>query len=232
MNSEWVRLHRAALVALAAHLIAGVAMVLLLRQGLETTPDLAARIGYIGHSSGRWIAGWLPWNMAALSFLYLGYRISRAHGRHDGHGLLSFGVLLIAGAVAADLAAEVIEMGVLPDLARGALTPGGATNISLFLAFHRLAVLLTGYVANTLYAVTLLFFALGTRRGHARWIWLAGLGAGVAALGLSATSLANSARGMLWTNAMLVPLLLIWMIGVARTADRHAAREVQHGSMD
>jgi hypothetical protein len=90
--------------------------------------------------------------------------------------------------------------------------------VEVFLIVHRLAVLLSGYLANGLYSLSVLILAWATRRAYPVWVWLAGVGTGCAGFMLSVAALKDSAAGMFWTNVLLVPLLLLWLAGVARFA--------------
>ena len=204
-------------------------MALILRQGLETNPDLEARLMFLVGHRPLWIGGWLTWNAAALSILYFYAAFAWAHAT-DGTTpttSLTFAVILSAVGVATDLAAEAIEMGVLPGLARQALTEaaqGAAQTMaaSTFLVLHRSAVVLTGYLANGLYTLSALLLTCSTCRAYPRWVWMAGLGVGILGLALSGASLVNSVAGMFWANVLLVPCIVLWQVGVAITAAKRA----------
>ena len=195
-------LRRAAWVAFAAHLLAGTALALILRHGLETNPDLAGRMRFLAEHRTLWISGWLTWNVAALSMLWFSVSFAEAHGG------LRIAVALVSAAVAADLGAEAIEMGVLPSLSVS----------SEFLTWHRVCVMLTGYLANGLYTFASILLAWKARREYPGWV--SALAVGVALFGtlLSASALAGSTKGLFWSNAGLMPCLLGWMVGVALTA--------------
>ena len=121
-------------------------------------------------------------------------------------------MLLAAAAIAPDLAAEAIEMGVLPAIAERAMQTNEA--IGLFMSFHRTAVMMSGYVANGLYSISALILAWTARRAYPAWVSAAGLATGCFGIALSAAALADSAAGMFWTNVLLVPCLLLWLAGV------------------
>jgi hypothetical protein len=84
-----------------------------------------------------------------------------------------------------------------------------------FLTLHRLAVMLSGYLANGLYSVTAMILAWTARRAYPTWISLTGVAVGVFGIALSAAALLDSAAGMFWTNVLLVPALLLWLVAVA-----------------
>jgi len=122
------------------------------------------------------------------------------------HQLGRLAVLLAAAGIAADLSGQAIEIGVLPGL---------AARVDFFTAFHRTAVMMSGYVANGMYSLSAFVLAWSTRRSYPVWVSSAGIVTGCFGLGLSTAALIDSASGMLWTNVFLVPCLLLWLAGVA-----------------
>jgi hypothetical protein len=208
--SAWQRLGRAATVALLVHLAAGVSMLLILRNGLETNPDLSSRLRFVADHKLLWIAGWVPWNLAALSIVVYFYSFTAAHKRSE---LLRVALIFGAVGMVTDLAAESIEMGVIPDLAAG-----GLTDVQSFLTVHRIAVMLTGFTANGLYSLASLLMAWATRSHYPAWVTISGMTVGIVGFALSAAALFDSTEGMFWTNAILIPSLLAWMAGVALDA--------------
>ena len=232
-GDRWRRLSLAAWLAMATHLAAGLATAFILKPGLETNPDLSDRLRYIVENELLWIAGWLVWNVAALSILYFYACFVAAHDAGKAGSLvLRIALLLSVAGIVPDLTAEAIEMGLLPQLARGALaastsdaSPGQA---ALFLALHRGAVMATGYVANGLYSLAALALVWTTRPAYPRWIVLAGLVVAASGLFLSGAVLADSVTGMVGAHFVLVPALLLWQAGVAIDAARRA-REAAAG---
>jgi hypothetical protein len=124
--------------------------------------------------------------------------------------------------MAADLASEAIEMGVLPglarqvlaELARGVQQP---TELPIFLTFHRTAVMLTGYLANGLYTLAVILCVWSTQKIYPAWVSVAGIGVGGAGLTLSKATLLLSVNEMMWANVVLVPCIMAWLLGVALT---------------
>jgi hypothetical protein len=210
------RLSRAAWLAFAVHLLAGLAMALILRHGLETNADLAGRLGFIAQHRFWWTAGWLTWTVAAATILILYARFGAAHRSHGvSPASLRTAVLLTIAAVAADWTAQAVEIVVLPGLARPADAAG-------FLAWHRGAVVLTGFLANGLYTISALLLVWASRHAYPRWIQAAGFGLVAGGSILSAAAWADSAAGMLFANVVLVPCLLVWLAGVATSASLQA----------
>jgi hypothetical protein len=170
VSGRWAVLARAAWVAVATHAAAGLAMLLVLRHGLETNPDLQSRLRFVAEQRAAWTLAWLVWNVAALSILYFCVVFSAAHSEGKALAPFGFAVCLCSAAVACDLAAESILMGVLPGL---------TTDGSAFLVWQRAAVVLTGYVANGLYTVAILTLLWLTRGAYASTVVAVGLLAAV-----------------------------------------------------
>jgi len=208
----WSRLSRAGWLAFAVHLLAGLAMALVLRRGLETNADLGDRLRFVGGSRLVWTAGWICWTVAALTILNFYARFAAAH-RSLGvsPAPLRTAVLLTVAAVAADWTAQAVEVLVLPGLA-------AAADAARFLAWHRTAVLLTGFLGNGLYTLSALLLVWASRSSYPRWIQIAGFGVVAGGAALSAAAWADSAAGMLRANVVLVPGLLLWLAGVAASA--------------
>jgi hypothetical protein len=202
------RLRRAALLALVLHLIAGVLMALVLRWGLETNPDFHSRLYFIVIHRTMWFVAWFSWTASALGILYFYMAFAAAHQQS-----IPFAVFLTIAAVAPDLSAQTIEIGILPSLASAVLQTG--TTPEVFLLMHRVAVLLSGYLANGLYSLTALMLTWSARHKYPGTVSLAGTLVGISGLVLSVATLADSATGMFWCNVVLVPAILLWLTGVA-----------------
>jgi hypothetical protein len=215
------RLRVAAVFALGLHLIAGVLMAVVLRWGLETNPDVHSRMAFIVTHRAMWFVAWFSWTAAALGILYFYTSFAAAH-----QPSISFAVLLSIAAIGPDLAAQAIEIGVLPSLAYRALQTDSAPE--LFLQLHRIAVLLSGYLANGLYSLTALMLTLSTRDKYPDIVSLLGMIVGISGLALSAAALADSAAGMFWCNVVLVPAILLWLAGIAVfSANREGTTKTQ-----
>jgi len=214
---NWARLCVAAWAAATTHLVAGVAMVCVLRNGLATNPDLMARLRFITEHPVSWTMAWLCWNGAALTILYFFVCLFRVNQSNDGW--LLFPVMLATAGVAADLTAEAIAMGVWPEVAVQGLR-AGTTATQQFEVLDRTVTMLTGYLANGLYALATILVVWPTRSDYPRAVWLAGLGVGGAGLALSIAALYGSVPALLWTNALLVPCIVFWQVGVGITAGK------------
>src|SRR5438093_32764 len=208
------RLRLAATVAFCIHGLAGMAMAVVLRHGLETNPDFQDRLSFLVNHRALWNFGWLTWTSAALAILYFYAAFASAHEAGEAsRPALRVAVLLTGAAIGPDLAAQAIEIGVLPVMADRIISAN--TGNDLFLAFHRTAVMMSGYVANGLYSLSALILAWWTRDAYPVWVCAAGLATACFGLMLSVAALMDSVAGMFWSNVLLVPSLLLWLAGVA-----------------
>jgi hypothetical protein len=223
----WLRLRFAAILALVIHLIAGLAMALILRLGLDTAPNLGQRLEFLANNQPLWVSAWITWNCAALSILCFFYCLARAHAGdiRTQTKLLNFAVLICVGAVAADLFAEVIEMKIIPEMARSILRAPDSkldTTVDDLLYLHRLATISTGYLGNGLYTISTALAVWATRFCYSRLTRLAGTCAVVGGIWLSVAALTDSVSGMVLSNILLMPSLLIWLATIAQRSAQRA----------
>jgi len=203
------QLRIASVLALVLHLIAGVGMALILAKGLGTNTDVEARLNFLVQHRTAWTFAWLTWTAAAVSILYFYLVLSSlASGP-----VVRLAVLLTASAIGPDLAGQVAQIGVLPDMAARALVH--ISDRDLFFLLDRIAVLMSGYLANGLYSLSAILLSWCTRTAFPARVWAAGLIVGVSGLMLSVAALQDSVRGMFCSNVVLVPFLLIWLAMVA-----------------
>ena len=188
----WFDLRNASWLSVFIHALAGLSLLTILSHGLQTNGDLKYRIEFIAHNASIWVGGWCIWNVAALSILYFFLCLSRAWESEDkdSHRLLKLSIFLATAAVAIDLSAEAIAVG------------------------------LTGYFANGLYTIATILACWSTRNCYPKVIVLFGLLVGISGLALSYFSLADSTSGLFWSNVVLVPSLLFWQAGIALASDR------------
>ena len=217
MNAEnGRRLSRAAWLALGVHVVAGAAMLLVLRRGLSTNPEIQDRMRFVAENAAAWRGAWATWNLAALSIVYFFLCFARFHASGEPvAGRCRAAAWMAAAAVVLDLSAEAVMMFALPVAAR-------AGDPASFVLLDRRAVLLTGFAANALYTLATVVAAVATRGSYPAWTSSAGALIGVVGALLSLSALAASVAGMFWTNAFLVPLLSVWLLGVALNARRRS----------
>ncbi|MCL4199118.1 MAG: hypothetical protein KJZ69_16640 [Phycisphaerales bacterium] len=212
----WRRASIAAWAALAAHLLAGLALLVVLRDGLDTNPDAASRLAYIAEHRAAWIGGWLTWHAASLSIVVFIVLIAAAARMGGQAALARVAVAFVIGAVAMDLAGQTLLIGFMPPAADPLIDP------AFILRVHRIAVLLSGYAGNGLYTLASLLTAAQLWRESNGLMRLAGLTIGVSGAALSVAALVGSAQGMYWSNAVLLPAILLWLGCVALLARRLA----------
>ena len=201
------RLRKAAILAFATHLAAGLSMAFVLRHGLEPT-GLQDRLRFLVDHRRLWTLAWLTWTAAGPAILYFYMVFAEANGLSA-----RFAVFLTVAALAPDLSAQAIEIGMLPHLA--AQAPATNELRQLFLTLHRAAIMLSGYLANGLYSATALLLTWDARRTYPVWISGCGFAVGMFGMGLSVATILDSANGMVWANAFLVPAILLWLAAVA-----------------
>ena len=186
--------------AVATHVVAMAAMLLLLREGLPPAAD-DVRIEYLVTHRAAWTCGWLAWQLAVLSLVAFYVVLARRF-----RGAWSFAALAFATAGAAiDIATQVRYIAILPNL-RG----------DAFALLDRELEAMTGHAANGLYTVAFVIFVLAGRRELPRFaLALAGpVAAGGFALAIGA--LQHNARVEIVSSAILFPLFVLWLIIVAR----------------
>ena len=189
----------AAYVAAVVNLAAGLVMLLALRHGIPAGErDLPARIAYVTEHTLTWRIGWLVWNLAAISLL--GFFVALAARWRDRAPILCvLALLCAAGGLAADLGAETILAAVSPGLEE-----------ETYAAVESVAIALTGYLGNGLYAVGgILLTWAGRRDLPPGLLWLAAT-VWTAALWLSVATLVSSAAGQFASAAVLMPLFVLW----------------------
>ena len=67
----WSRLRWAAVLSLAVHFAAGLAMAIVLRHGLETNPELSSRLRFVVEHNTAWTLAWLTWHAARVCIVDL-----------------------------------------------------------------------------------------------------------------------------------------------------------------
>jgi hypothetical protein len=189
----------AAYIAAAVNLAAGSVMLLTLRHGIPAgESDLSNRIDYVVQHTVTWRIGWLVWNLAAISLLGFFVALAAAWQRRAPI-LCGLALLCAAGGLAADLGAETILAVVSPDL-----------QTERYAVVESIAIALTGYLGNGLYAVGGILLTLAGRRElPPGLLWLAAA-VWAAALWLSVATLVSSTAGQFASAGVLMPLFVLW----------------------
>lgn len=199
----------AAYIAAAVNLAAGLVMLVAIRYGIPAgESDLSARIAYVGNHLLAWRLGWLVWNLAAISLLGF-FVVLAARWRERAPILCGLALLCAAAGLAADLGAETILVVVSPGL-RG----------ETYAVVESIAVALTGYLGNGLYAVGgILLTVAGRRDLPPMLLWLAAA-VWTVALWLSVATLVSSNAGQFASAAALMPLFVLWAALTGRWLSR------------
>jgi hypothetical protein len=209
-------LHHAAVLAFVTHAVAGALLGLVLRHGLASEPDPAARISFVSAHAWAWRLSWLAWSAAALAIFLLSVRLARAEFARTRVALVAAAPLLIACAVAADLSGQVQAIVLLPEHAQ-------AGEPARFASIERLVTLLSGVLANGLYTLGIVLLAWGARAWLPRWASLAAVVVGSSGAALSVSAGAGFVRGVFWSTAVLMTALLAWLWAVARATRARSA---------
>lgn len=235
----WMRLRNASVFSIVIHSCAALVMLFALREGLDTNTDFAARMRFLVDRRSEWTLAWMVWNAAAFSILYFYFCFVRAHHRwseslsdekppQQSYARISamhFALALSTAAVALDLGAESIQMGVLPDIAATYLQqdvqlPAAAAVKALFEAINRTSIMLTGCMANFLYTATATVLIIATRKRYGLITLISGALVSISGTWLSVACILNSVSNMFWTNAVLLPALVIWQLAIALDAQK------------
>jgi hypothetical protein len=138
--------------------------------------DLLLRAGWIAEYTLRWQGGWFFWFAVTLSFAWSFYALGRHLGGARPWRALAVGVALIAAAV--DLIGVIVNLTILPELARALTNPLAGSDPMLQVFFHSMesfAYALTNVAAFGLYSFAglLLLPAVFATPSYPRWLaWL------------------------------------------------------------
>lgn len=215
-SDRWPRrLRSTAWCALVIHFVAGVTMALILRNGLASGADINSRLAFLVSERLLWVLGWLPWNLAALSILYLCFCFSKAHEKDiESPFVLKYAVIICGAGVLFDLSAQAAAMVLLPQLAALALEQ--PQQLPKFDNVYRLVVLSSGAAGNGAYTLATVICAWVTRAMYPKWITWSALVVGVLGMGVSLACIVDSVFLQIVLNALLLPALFVWLIGIAR----------------
>lgn len=206
-------------IALVVHLLAGITMALILRHGLASGADIHTRLAFINSERPLWIAGWIPWNLAAVTILWLCFCFSEAHKQEVATPvILKYAVIICATGVLFDLSAQAAAMVLLPQLAALALEQ--PQHLTKFNDVYRTVVLSSGSAGNGAYTLATVMCAWVTRAVYAKWVTWSALVVGVLGISASLACLIDSVILQIVLNALLLPALFVWLIGIARHHNR------------
>jgi hypothetical protein len=183
----------------------------------SSQPDLLARAAWIAGHTQRWQGGWLFWFAVTLSFAWSFYALGRHLDASRPWRDLAIGVAVIAAAV--DLVGVLVNLTVLPELARALAGSASGPDPALQVVFgsvESLSNALTNVAAFGLYSFAGLLILPAAFATRTYWRWLAWLGVAEWGLGMLATVLLVAAP-TLALGPMLVSFALYapWVWGGA-----------------
>jgi hypothetical protein len=185
------------------HAAAGLAMLLVLRDGTEAEAQLAARMAYVHAHTLVWRVGFAVWMTAGISVVALYAWWGRAV-KH--RGAVTAALVVAAAGLACDLAGEGLYVGWLPLLTDDA---------ARFAQVQRLGTVLTAVFANGFYTAAGIVLTLWTPalplrvRGVAWTVWIAGAV-------LSVCGAVGWANGLVAASGVLFPALVLLALMLPR----------------
>ena len=174
--------------------------------------DAATRVAYIAAHAGAVRAGWYLWELATLSLVAVFVTVLRSVDAAPGLRLLSFAAVCM-GAIP-DSINNVVNAAIVPEIAK-AVAAGAAPMIE-FRAWDRFSVVLTGGLANGLYALAGWLLMAATAREPRfpralvalQWpLWLA-------TTAMSASAFAESIPGLEVSVGVTMATFVVWTFAV------------------
>jgi hypothetical protein len=190
---------RAALLAAGLSLLAGLAMLVLLRPGLPVLEStVETRWLYIREHPAAWWIGWLCWHAAAVALL--GFYVGLA-GVWRRRAPIRCGLALLCSgaALAADLSGQALHIGMPARL-----------DVTTYALVETATLILTGYVANGLYTGASVLLTWAGAAELPRYLVVSAAPVWIAGAWLSITSLTGSEIGQFWSAALLMPSVVLW----------------------
>jgi hypothetical protein len=211
-------LARAVLICLFLNLIAGVAMPWVLSPGLDPGIPFNQRMLYLAGHTQMWATAWLLWVAAALGLIYFFVQWGEWIGRDTAvsRATVKFGVIVGCLGMIPDTIAEMIYIGVLPQIAHSVTSgPMWSKNagIDAFVLWERAATLFTGFLGNGFYSLGGLVLNIASLSAPAfpRRIAWAGLPLWMVGFSLSAAALAGQRELLIVTTALTIGGFIVWM---------------------
>ncbi len=139
-----------------------------------------ARMRFVARHMARWRFGWTLWMAGSLGLVLSIWVVARAMShrvRGLSRDLLRLAIVAATIGGAADVAGDSVQVVALPDLASHAVSAAGDGTLAILFALSdHLAAVLSGGVANTLYAVAGILVTIALARATAFPGWITALG--------------------------------------------------------
>ena len=164
--------------------------------------------------------GWFLWEAATLSLVATFVTVSRSLEGERTAGLRILAVAAVALGAIPDSMNNLINAAILPDIAHAWSGAPEAARAAMELDFHlwdRAAVILTGTLANALYATGgwLILAASYRVPAYPRWLRLVQFPLWTATSLMAIAAAADSLRGLIATVAVTMIFFVLWGYGTA-----------------
>lgn len=209
------------LAAMAVNLVATVMMATVMRRATAAGGEGAERMAYIAAHARAVSLGWYEWELATLSLVTVFVVMLRSiESAPSGLRLLSFAAVCM-GAIP-DSINNLIGGAIVPEIARAWVKAGGDPTLRAALAMQfrswdRMSVVLTGGLANALYAAAgwLLLAACWRVKGYPQKLKWLQVALWAATTAMSASAFAESIPGLVVSVGAAMVLFLAWTVGSA-----------------
>jgi hypothetical protein len=190
------------------HALGVVAVLLVLRLGIATQPDVIERATYIAQHSAVWSLAWTIWMLSALSLLvfYAWWGCQLAHPI-----VATIAVLLTALGSVCDLSGESYSALVLVERSQPVLVDPSRFDAAAFVTREWYTTFLSAGAANMLYVIAGALLTLSTKN-LPRAIQLVMWATWIAGTWMTVAACAGSLTGLVTSTAILFPLLVFWII--------------------
>jgi hypothetical protein len=196
------------LVCAATHAIAALGILLLLRGGIATQPDVTQRVIYIAKHPAAWSIGWIAWMVAALS-LVLFYAWWGSRVNHPA--LAAIAVCITAIGIVFDLAGDSLSALILAKHSQSVLSDTANFDPVAFATQQQYTVWLSAGVANFLYIVSGVLLTVSTKT-LPRWVVVAMWLTWASGIWMSIAAFSGSVVGLVASTAILFPVFIAWLI--------------------
>ena len=196
------------------HIVALIALPLVLSGGIEVEPDVRRRAVYLVASVVAWRVGWGAWMASAMSLVgfcvWWGAKLTSPR-------LATAAVLAASVGMACDLVGESLFVVWLPDLAARVLATSEKYSPieQQFLTVQQLGTYLTAVCANGLYTAGGILLTIATRSLPTRMLAIA-WGIWIVGAGMSISGIAGYTTCLVASSAMLFPLFVVWCVILGR----------------
>lgn len=210
------------LIAMAINLSASLMMATFLAPGTAAGGAIEDRLAYVAANHLLVTAGWYTWEFATLSLVAVFATVLRSLDSPSTAGIRALSFLVLALGAIPDSINNLINAGILPEIAlEWAATPAGDPARHLlaleFARWDRFTVLLTGALANGLYAAAgwMLMVAAYRTPAFPRWLCHIQWALWSATTAMSLAAVADSTPALVATVAATMASFVVWSAATA-----------------